>query len=47
MDLRELYERGLALRRRMFGKEAVDKRMNALGKFGDPLQKIVNAYCYQ
>ena len=46
MDLRELYERGLALRRRMFGKEEVDKRMNALGEFGEPLQNIVNAYCY-
>jgi 4-carboxymuconolactone decarboxylase len=46
MDLRELYERGLALRRRMFGKEEVGKRMNALGEFGEPLQNIVNAYCY-
>ena len=46
MDLRELYERGLALRRRLFGKAAVDGRMNALGEFGEPLQNIINAYCY-
>ena len=46
MDLRQLYERGLALRRRIFGNETVDKRMNAFGEFGEPLQNIVNAYCY-
>lgn len=46
MDVRELYERGLKLRRRLFGNEAVDKRMNALGDFGEPLQNIVNAYAY-
>ena len=46
MDLRELYERGLELRRRIFGNETVDRRMNALGAFGEPLQNIVNAYCY-
>jgi 4-carboxymuconolactone decarboxylase len=46
MDLRALYERGLELRRRIFGKETVDRRMNALGEFGEPLQNIVNAYCY-
>lgn len=46
MDMRQLYERGVELRRRIFGKETVDKRMNALGEFGEPLQSIVNAYCY-
>ena len=46
MDMRQLYERGVELRRRIFGKETVDKRMNALGEFGEPLQNIVNAYCY-
>ena len=46
MDLRELYERGLKLRRKLFGDAAVDKRMNALGTFGEPLQNIVNAYAY-
>lgn len=46
MDLRELYERGIELRRRIFGNETVEKRMNAFGEFGEPLQNIVNAYCY-
>ena len=30
----------------MFGKEAVDKRMNAFGEFGKPLQHIINSYAY-
>jgi 4-carboxymuconolactone decarboxylase len=46
MDLEELHERGLKLRRQMFGAEAVEKRMRAAGEFGAPLQNIVNAYAY-
>jgi 4-carboxymuconolactone decarboxylase len=46
MDDKELYERGLKLRVEMFGREAVDKRMNAFGEFGMPLQHIINAYAY-
>src|SRR6478609_6311559 len=46
MDDKELYERGLKLRVEMFGREAVDKRMNAFGEFGKPLQHIINAYAY-
>jgi len=46
MDTRELHERGLKLRREMLGQEAVDKRMSALGAFGEPLQNIINAYAY-
>ena len=46
MDVKKLYERGLDLRRKMFGGKAVDERMNALGEFGEPLQNIVNAYAY-
>jgi len=46
VDLRDLYERGLKLRRKLFGDAAVDRRMNALGPFGEPLQNIVNAYAY-
>jgi len=46
MDTQELYERGLALRRQMLGREAVDRRMRALGDFGRPLQEIINAYAY-
>lgn len=40
------YERGLKLRVDMFGREAVDKRMNAFGDLGKPLQHIINAYAY-
>ncbi len=35
MDTRDLNEKGLKLRREMFGDEAVDKRMKAFGAFGD------------
>lgn len=46
MDDQERYERGLKLRVEMFGREAVEKRMNAFGEFGKPLQHIINAYAY-
>ena len=46
MDEKELHERGLKLRIDMFGREAVEKRMNAFGEFGKPLQHIINAYAY-
>jgi 4-carboxymuconolactone decarboxylase len=46
MDDKDLYERGLKLRVAMFGRETVDKRMNAFGEFGKPLQHIINAYAY-
>ena len=46
MDDNEQYERGLKLRTEMFGREAVESRMNAFGDFGKPLQHIINAYAY-
>src|SRR5471032_979501 len=46
MDNKQQYERGLKLRTEMFGREAVEKRMNAFGEFGKPLQHIINAYAY-
>ena len=46
MDVRELYDRGLKLRQKLFGKEAVEKRMKSFGEFGEPLQNIINAYVY-
>jgi 4-carboxymuconolactone decarboxylase len=46
MDTQELYRRGLAVRKQMFGADAVDKRMAALGEFGAPLQQMINAYAY-
>jgi 4-carboxymuconolactone decarboxylase len=46
MDTRDLYENGLKLRQKMFGAAAVEKRMNAFGAFGEPLQTMINAYAY-
>src|SRR5690349_15181204 len=46
MDTRELHDKGLKLRRDMFGDAAVDQRMAAFGAFGEPLQHIINAYAY-
>ena len=46
MDIKELYERGLALRKRIFGESAVNARMGAYGDFGKPLQHLINTYAY-
>ena len=46
MDVKALYERGLLLRRKMFGDPAINGRVNALGAFGEPLQNMINAYAY-
>ena len=45
MDTQELHDRGLKLRRELFGAD-VDKRVAGLGEFGAPLQHIINAYAY-
>ena len=46
MDTEELHDRGLALRKRIFGEDAVEARMRAFGEFGAPLQNMINAYAY-
>ena len=46
MDISELYARGLRLRKAMFGEADVEKRMQAAGSFGAPLQNVINAYVY-
>ena len=46
MDTRDLNEKGLKLRKEMFGAAAVEQRMQAFGAFGEPLQHIINAYAY-
>jgi len=46
MDTKDLAQKGLQLRRELFGEKAVEQRMNALGEFGEPLQHIINAYAY-
>lgn len=46
MDMKELIQRGLKLRREIFGDAAVAKRMSAVGEFGAPLQNLINGYAY-
>ncbi|MDB5413919.1 MAG: 4-carboxymuconolactone decarboxylase [Rubritepida sp.] len=46
LTVRELRERGIALRKALFGEAAVETRMAAAGEFGAPLQNIINAYVY-
>ncbi len=46
MDLEELHDKGLALRKELAGAESVEGRIKALGDFGKPLQTIINAYAY-
>jgi len=46
MDTKDLHERGLKLRKQMFGDAAVEKRMRALGEFGAPLTNMINSYAY-
>jgi 4-carboxymuconolactone decarboxylase len=46
MDTRHLADKGLKLRKEMFGEAAVEQRMTAFGAFGEPLQNIINAYAY-
>jgi 4-carboxymuconolactone decarboxylase len=46
MDTQEMLKRGLTVRKEIFGAEAVEKRMGALGAFGAPLQDLINTYGY-
>jgi 4-carboxymuconolactone decarboxylase len=46
MDTKELADKGLKLRKELFGDKAVEQRMTAFGEFGEPLQHIINAYAY-
>jgi 4-carboxymuconolactone decarboxylase len=46
MDIEEFRQRGMALRRRIFGDAAVASRMQAQGEFGAPLQDLINGVAY-
>jgi len=46
MDIQDQHDRGLALREKMFGREAVEQRSSAFGEFGKPLQHMINTYAY-
>jgi 4-carboxymuconolactone decarboxylase len=45
-DVHQLADKGLRLRKTLFGEAAVESRMAAFGDFGEPLQHIINAYAY-
>jgi len=42
----ELYEKGLAVRRDVLGKEYVDKAIARADDFSRPLQELVTEYCW-
>jgi 4-carboxymuconolactone decarboxylase len=46
LDTKDMYARGLARRKKMFGAAEVEARMAAAGDFGAPLQQVINAYVY-
>jgi 4-carboxymuconolactone decarboxylase len=41
-----MYQRGLQLRKQIFGEASVKQRMDSFGEFGAPLQNIINSYVY-
>lgn len=42
----EMYQKGLSIRKDLFGAEVVERRMQTAGEFGAPLQKLINQYAY-
>jgi len=43
---RDLQERGLAMRRRVLGAKYVDQAMQGADAFNQPLQELLNEYCW-
>lgn len=46
MNDQDMYQKGLAIRKEIFGADVVERRMAAAGEFGAPLQKLINQYAY-
>ena len=46
MSDQDMHQKGMNIRKSMFGAEVVDKRMASAGEFGAPLQKLINQYAY-
>ena len=42
----EIYERGLALRKEVLGKEFVEKALDGADDFNRPLQELATEYCW-
>ena len=43
---KELYERGLEIRKSVLGEEYVNKAINSADEFNRPLQELVTEYCW-
>jgi 4-carboxymuconolactone decarboxylase len=43
---KEMYEKGLAIRRDVLGKEFVDNAISSADDFNRPLQELVTQYCW-
>jgi 4-carboxymuconolactone decarboxylase len=43
---KEVYDRGLQIRREVLGSEYVDKALASADAFGKPLQDLVTEYCW-
>ena len=41
-----MYDKGLKIRKEIFGADVVEKRAQSLGEFGAPLQKFINQWAY-
>src|SRR3972149_9524803 len=46
MDERDMLEKGIGIRKELFGADVVERRMASAGEFGAPLQKLINQYAY-
>jgi 4-carboxymuconolactone decarboxylase len=46
MDERDMHEKGMGIRKELFGADVVERRMASAGEFGAPLQKLINQYAY-
>ena len=43
---KELYDKGMAIRREVLGDAYVDRALAKSGPFNDPLQELVTTYCW-
>jgi 4-carboxymuconolactone decarboxylase len=46
MTGQEMFDRGMAIRRKVLGDEYVDKALAKSGPFNEPLQELVTTYCW-
>jgi len=43
---KDLYDKGMAIRRSVLGDAYVDRALSKSGPFNDPLQELVTTYCW-